>query len=108
MAEPLTTAAIGTTIVGALKEVGKWIWNYAKSTVLSLWDNKWIIVIAGTTSGIFFYYYRVLYSWFVFPPLLNIAIIGIFALTNITWVASYWKSPPTGNNSGEEPRVNVS
>ncbi|WNE41219.1 MAG: hypothetical protein mread185_000676 [Mycoplasmataceae bacterium] len=71
MAEPITTAAIGSVIVGALKEVGKWIWGYAKKTLLTLWDNKFILIVAGTSSGIFIYYYNMLNNWFGFPPILN-------------------------------------
>jgi len=99
MAEVLTAAAIGGVLVKALKEVGKWIWGYAKRTLLTFWENKWILMIAGTCSGIFIYYYNMLYGWFCFPPILNIAVLGIFALINISWVVSYWKSPPSDNQS---------
>ena len=102
MAEPLTAAAIGTILVKALKEVGKWIWGYAKKTLLTFWENKWVLMIAGTCSGIFIYYYNMLYSWFAFPPLLNIAVLGIFALINISWVVSYWKSPPSDSQGGNQ------
>ena len=80
MAEPISAAAIGGAIVTALKEVGKWVWGYAKKTFFPLWDNKWILLVAGTSSGIFIYYYNMLGKWFAFPPLLNMAILGIFAL----------------------------
>jgi len=102
MAAVLTAAAIGGVIVKALKEVGKWIWGYAKRTLLTFWENKWILMIAGTCSGFFIYYYNMLYGWFAFPPLLNYAILGIFALINLSWVASYWKSPPSDNQSNSE------
>jgi hypothetical protein len=108
MAEPLTAAAIGSVIVSALKEVGKTIFNHAKKAVLTLWDNKWILIIAGTSSGIFLYYYNMLHSWFGFPPILNTAILGIFALTNFTWVVSYWKSSNDNSSSKSEPKVSVS
>ena len=107
MAEPLTTAAIGTVLVKALKEVGKWAWGYAKKTFWNFWENKWIIFIAGTCSGFFIYYYNMLYSWFAFPPLLNIVVLGIFALINFSWVVSYWKSSPESGQS-EGPKVSVS
>jgi hypothetical protein len=105
MPEPLTTAAIGGLLVKSLKEVGKWIWGYAKKTLFQFWENKWILIIAGTCSGLFIYYYNMLYSWFAFPPLLNIAVLGIFALINISWVASYWKSVPEGEGKSEGPSV---
>lgn len=103
MTEPLTAAAIGSVLVKALKEVGKWIWGYAKRTFWTMWENKWVIFIAGTCSGLFIGCYNMLYSWFAFPPLMNWAILGIFALINFSWVVSYWKSPPSdsqGSNQG--------
>jgi hypothetical protein len=108
MAEPFTAAAIGTVLVKALKEVGKWIWGYAKRTLLTFWENKYILFIAGVCSGIFTYYYNMLHSWFAFPSILNIAVLGIFALINFAWVASYWKSLPTDGKQSEGPKVSVS
>ena len=105
--EPLTTAAIGGLLVKSLKEVGKWIWGYAKKTLFQFWENKWILIVAGTCSGLFIYYYNMLYSWFAFPPLLNIAVLGIFALINISWVVSYWKSVPEGEGKSEGPTVST-
>jgi hypothetical protein len=107
MTEPLTAAAIGSTIVSALKEVGKIVLNQAQKTLTTLWDNKWILIIAGTSSGIFIYYYNMLHSWFGFPPLLNTAILGIFALTNLAWVVSYWKSSGGSDNKSSEPKVEI-
>jgi len=104
----LTAAAIGSLLVKSLKEVGKWIWGYAKGTLLSLWDNKYILIIAGTCSGLFIYYYNMLYSWFAFPPLLNYAILGIFALINFSWVIGCWKNPPSDSgNKSESPQVST-
>ena len=108
MTEPLTAAAIGSAVVTGLKEVGKVIFKQAQRTLATLWDNKWILIIAGTSSGIFLYYYGMLHSWFGFPPILNTAILGIFALTNFAWVVSYWKSS-SGSDSGgsSSPKVNI-
>jgi len=103
----LTEAAIGATIIKALKEVGKWIWGYAKKTILTFWENKWILIIAGTCSGIFIYYYNMLNGWFGFPPLLNIAVLGIFALINLAWVASYWKTVPESGGSNQGSSVST-
>lgn len=108
MAEPLTTAAIGSVIVSALKEVGKLAWGFAKKTWQTFLENKWVIMVAGTSSGIFLYYYNMLYSWFAFPTILNIGVLGIFALTNIAWVISNWKSVPSDNKSDSSgPKVNI-
>jgi hypothetical protein len=101
--EPLTAGAIGTVLVKALKKTGEWLWGYAKKALWSLWDNKWIIFIAGTCNGFFIYFYNMLHGWFAFPPILNIAILGIFALINLSWLIGYWKSPPNdsgGSNQG--------
>lgn len=103
----LTEAAIGTAIVKALKEIGKWMWGYAKKTLLQFWENKWVIFIAGTCSGIFIYYYNMLNSWFGFPALLNMAVLGIFALINLAWVVSYWKSVPEGGGESKGPSVST-
>jgi len=43
MAAVLTAAAIGGVIVKALKEVGKWMWGYAKRTFWTFWENKYIL-----------------------------------------------------------------
>lgn len=107
MAEPLTTSAIGTVLVTALKEVGKWIWGYAKKTFLTFWENKYILVIASTCSVLFIGLYNMLYNWFAFPPILNIGVLGIFALINISWVASYWKSVPESGGSQPGPSVST-
>ena len=107
MAEPITTAAIGAVVVKALKEVGKWAWGYAQKTLSQIWDNKWILIIAGACSGLFIYYYNMLYNWFAFPPLLNYGILGIFALINLSWVASYWKSASGGGGSGVSRSVST-
>jgi len=104
----LTAAAIGGVLVKSLKEVGKWMWGYAKKTLFSFWENKYVLMIAGACSGIFIYYYNMLYRWFAFPPILNIAILGIFALINISWVVSYWKSAPEEKSeSGSGPNVSA-
>jgi len=108
MADPLTASAIGGVIITGLKEVGKWIWGYAKKSFFSLWDNKWILIVAGTSSGLFIYYYNMLYKWFGFPPLLNTAILGIFALINLSWVVVNWKQAPSeGGGSGKSPKVST-
>ena len=107
MPEPLTTAAIGTVLVKALKEVGKWIWGYTWKTLRTFWENKYILIIASACSGFFIYYYNMLYSWFAFPPLLNIAILGIFALINISWVVSYWKTVPESGGNSSGPSVST-
>lgn len=89
--------------VSFFKKIGKIIWDYAWGFIQSLWNNFWIILIASTCSGLFIYYYNMLYSWFAFPPLLNYAILGIFAIINFSWVVGYWKSPPDkqeSNSSG--------
>ncbi|MCE8163229.1 MAG: hypothetical protein I3273_02670 [Candidatus Moeniiplasma glomeromycotorum] len=107
MADPLTSAAIGSAIVKALKEVGQWAWGYAKKTLAQFWENKWILLIAGVCSGIFVYYYNMLNSWFGFPLLLNIGILGIFALMNISWVVSYWKPLSEGGSGGGGVKVST-
>ncbi|KLL04125.1 MAG: hypothetical protein MRERV_27c011 [Mycoplasmataceae bacterium RV_VA103A] len=109
MAEPLTTAAIGTVLVKALKEVGKWAWGYIKKTISNLWENKWIILVAGASHGLFIMYYNMLNNWFAFPTLLNIGVLGIFALINLSWVVGYWKSSPSDSKSNNQgPQVNIS
>jgi hypothetical protein len=108
MPEPLTTAAIGTVLVKSLKEVGKWIWGYAKKTLLTFWENKWILIVAGVCNGLFIYYYNLLYRWFAFPPLLNYAVLGIFAIINFSWVVGYWKSVPESGGSSGSPSVGTS
>lgn len=84
MAEPITAAAIGTIIVSALKIVGKELLGYAKKALSSFLDNALVITIAGISSGLFIYYYNMLYNWFAFAPILNIAVLGIFALMNFS------------------------
>ncbi|WNE40887.1 MAG: hypothetical protein mread185_000344 [Mycoplasmataceae bacterium] len=47
---------------------------------------------------------------FAFAPLLNIAVLGIFALMNLSWVVSNWKqapSSPNGSNEGPSVRLNI-
>lgn len=105
--EPITAATIGATLIKALKTVGKWAWNYAQKTLQSFWDNKWLLIVAGFSSGIFLYYYNMLYNWFAFPPLLNIGVLGVFALINLSWVATSWKSAPSGGGGGESPKVST-
>jgi len=106
--EPLTAAAVGTAVYNAVKEAGKLIWGYAKKTLLNMWDNKYILIIAGFSSGVFVYYYNILYQWFGFPPLLNTAILGIFALINFSWVVSHWKSAPSESSGGSKgPKVST-
>jgi len=107
MAEPITTATIGSIIVTALKEVGKWAYGYLKKTILTLWDNKYVIFVAGTSSGLFLYYYNMLYNWFTFAPILNMAVLGIFALLNLSWVISNWKQVPTDSNNNSGPSVQI-
>ena len=88
--------------VSFFKKIGKVIWDCAWGFIKSLWDNAWVIFIAGACSGLFIYFYNMLNGWFGFPPLLNIAVLGIFALINFSWVVSYWKSPPSDSGSKSE------
>ena len=105
--EPLTGAAVGATLIKALKEVAKWAWGYAKKAFTQLWDNKWILLMAGACHGLFLYYYNMLYQWFAFPPLLNIGVLGVFALINLSWVVSYWKSSPSESGGGGTTQVST-
>lgn len=104
----LTEAAIGAAILKALKGVLKWAWGYVKKTLHSFWENKWILAVAGTCSGLFIYCYNMLNNWFAFPPILNMAILGIFALINLSWLVSYWKSVPEEKKEGSDgPNVST-
>ena len=91
-----------------LKTIGKWVWGYAQSALQSMWDNKWIILIASTCGGLFLGIMNMLNGWFAFPGLLNVGIQGIFHLNNMVWVASNWKSSPINKGGSEEPKVSVS
>ncbi|WNE40439.1 MAG: hypothetical protein GBAus27B_000506 [Mycoplasmataceae bacterium] len=105
--EPITAATIGQAIMTALKFVVKELWGYAKKAISTLWDNALTITIAGTSSGLFIYYYNMLYQWFAFAPLLNITILGIFALLNFSWVVSNWKSAPNSPSGDSNSGLNV-
>ncbi|WNE40332.1 MAG: hypothetical protein GBAus27B_000399 [Mycoplasmataceae bacterium] len=92
-----------------LKKIAKWAWGYAWGVIKNLWDNALTITIAGLSSGLLLYYYNMLYQWFAFAPILNITVLGIFALINISWVISNWKnapSSPSSSSAGTSIRLN--
>jgi len=106
----LASAAVVQTIIKVLKVIGKWLWDYTKSWILSIWDNKWVITLAALCGGLFLYFYGMLNGWFGFPAILNTAVHGIFHLGNLAWVITNWKSRPSGGNSANNsgPQVSVS
>jgi hypothetical protein len=93
-----------------LKKIVKWVWGYAWSWLKTMWDNAYVayvILIAGISSGLFLYYYNMLYNWFGFPLILNIAVLGIFALVNLSWVVSNWKQAPSSPSGDSNSGLNV-
>jgi hypothetical protein len=108
---PAFLAWLGSAaFIELLKSSAKWIWGYAWSFLKSLWDNKWILVVASTCTTFFLLIMNMLNSWFGFPALFNIGVHGIFHLSNFVWVVGYWKSSPTpsGGNNSSGPKVQVS
>jgi hypothetical protein len=61
--------------------------------------NKWIIIYASITGGLFSYLFGIINGWFGFPSLLKYGIFGIFHLNNLAWVIGNWQSIPTSTRS---------
>ena len=105
---PAWLIALLPNLKDVLKDIGKWLFGYAKSMIKSMIDNAWLLAWIGICSTLFFLIMHMLNGWFGFPAILNIGIHGIYHLSSVGWVISNWKTNPvnvSGNNSS--PKVNI-